>query len=458
MNGTEVIQAIPLTSREWAIVTWLAIGIGYISFAPRMVKAKKSIKDVVRALLQYKIVIAICSIAAYSCIIVYFLHKYGLWDFSQTKDTIIWFFSVALLSLFRLATKNKKSTSFKQLLTDNLKLVVLIEILTGAYTLPFLAEIFIFPVVTILSMTMAFAERDKDHPEVKKILETVINIIGLFLVCYSAYAFFSAFNKAAVQGIITNYSLPPLLTFLYIPFLYLAHLYFAYEKIYYQIYFKIPSGKIRLFAIFSAFIAFNLRTELLKRWADRIYYADRESYRGIFDSIIFMFKMLHKEKTPQVIPKSDGWSPHLAKDYLLSEGVKTGYYEPAIDNLWHADSIEPKQMDFKTGNSFRYRLEGDEEAAIHLKLTLDMKNDAVSEELWDKFYTCSQVLFEKSMERSFPFEFKEALLGRENKAMRIDQICVSFSVEDIFDSTGYFFALTASPEHIYYSSCREMND
>ncbi|WP_320171192.1 hypothetical protein [Maridesulfovibrio sp.] len=446
-----------LTSREWAIVTWFVLCIGGISYAPRMAEAREAFKDAAHSLLQYKIVIITTLIAAYTCAIVYLLHKYGLWDFSQIKDTTIWFFSVALFSLFKLSGNDNTSINFRQLLMDNIKLVLFIEIITGTYTLPFLAEMLLIPVVTFLGMMAVVAERNEQYSLVKKIISYTISTIGWGLIIYSAGELISSLSKETVQGLVTDYSLPPLLTLLYIPFLYFMQLALTYENIYYQIYFKIPSTKIRFFAIFAALIAFNVRTKLLKRWADRIYFADRESYSGIFDSIIFMFKMLHKEKTPQVIPKSDGWSPHLAKDYLRSEGIKTGYYEPAIDNLWHADSIEPKQMDFKTGNSFRYRLEGGEEAAIHLKLTLDMKNDAVSEELWDKFYTCSQVLFEKSMERSFPFELKEALLCRENKAIRIDQICVSFSVEDLFDSTGYFFALTASPEHIYYSSCREMN-
>ncbi|WP_031483375.1 hypothetical protein [Maridesulfovibrio frigidus] len=444
-----------LTSREWAIVTWVFVCVASISYAPRMAEVREAFKNAIRALLQYKIVIAISSIAAYTCTIVYFLHKYGLWDFSQIKGTTIWFFSVALFSLFKLSGNNNTSINFRHLLMDNIKLVLFIEIITGTYTLPFLAEMLLIPVVTFLGMMAVVAERDEQYNLVRKFISFTISTIGWGLIIYSTGELVSSLNKEAVQGLVTDYSLPPLLTLLYIPFLYFMHLALTYENTYYDIYFKLPSTKIRLFAIFAALIAFNVRTKLLERWAGRIFYADRESYKGIVDSIFLMFKMLHTEKKPQVVPRSDGWSPSQAKDFLLTEGIKTGYYEPAIDNLWHADSVEPKQMDFKTGNSFRYRIEGHEKAAIHLKLTLDMNNDAVAEELWDKFYTCTQVLFEKSMERSFPFELKEALLCKTPKAVLIDQICVSFSVEDLFNSTGYFFALTSSAEHIYYLSCRQ---
>jgi len=94
--------------------------------------------------------------AMYVVMMIYGLARLGLWDFSLLKGSVIWFFSVAVFSLFQVNKFSESPHKLKGLVADSFKLVVVIEYLVGAYTFHIAVELVLVPLVVFLSALVAF--------------------------------------------------------------------------------------------------------------------------------------------------------------------------------------------------------------------------------------------------------------------------------------------------------------
>lgn len=63
----------------------------------------------------------------YICVVLYVLNDFGLWDFSQAKNTIYWTAAVALISSFRVPAIAEDEEYFKKALVDNFRVIAVFE-------------------------------------------------------------------------------------------------------------------------------------------------------------------------------------------------------------------------------------------------------------------------------------------------------------------------------------------
>lgn len=389
-----------LNSREWAILIWIFLAIGYFSLSPKRNNLKKPLNSLLKVFLSRHIISSITLMSIYVGLAIYALSFFELWDSSQLKNTIIWYFTVAAFSLFRLKHYKKAPHRLQDMVVDNLRLVGIIEYLVGAYPFHFVIELLLVPILFVFSGAAALAEDKQEHQAVYKLLNGVLITIAVSILGATLYLMATDFSRVASREGVYDFFVPPILTAAYIPFITFMMVYSTYQNIFIRLRFSIRHRSLELYARLAALVVFNFRITLLDRWAANVAKLNIKSIADINRSIGQVFDMVKRENNPPKVDRSEGWSPYEAKDYLISEGIKTRYYQP-IDpedgQEWFCCSNLVEFGDGLFRNNITYYLNGDERAVKSMKLQLNVNAPEYASQAHAKLLSAASVLMRNAL-------------------------------------------------------------
>ena len=95
---------------------------------------------------------------AYIALIAFLLYCVGIWDVNHSKDTVVWSVSAATVSLFRIPTIADDEHYIRNAPTDNFKIIVILEFIVNVYTFSLAIEVFLVPLIAIISAMLVYAE------------------------------------------------------------------------------------------------------------------------------------------------------------------------------------------------------------------------------------------------------------------------------------------------------------
>jgi hypothetical protein len=411
-----------LNNREWALVIWASILACYLILSPNMKEVRTLFKKLLSSFFVRPIQTVVFLMLVYIAGIIYFLFEFQLWDIGQAKNTVIWVVSVGFMSLFKLEAIKKDRVFFKHSVLDNLKLIAIIQFVIGVYSFSLLVELLLVPM-------LAFAESNDKYSQVNKLLNNLMAVFGLVVIICTVYMLITDFREIAKEQTIYDFTIPPLLTLLYIPFIFFMMVYSTYEQVFIRLSFFIKKPKIRLLAKTYAIFVFNVRTELMERWASSLPYADTGSHKGILRSIKKIFKMRAAERNPRAVTAHEGWFPYKAKDFLFSQGFQTGYYHESYDG-WNACSpmIEIGQGLFP--NNIAYYVDGNEKSAKSLKVKVNINDKEESNQANAKLLEAAKRLYKAALNSEFPVWLEEAIIKGNQVEEEIDCFKVSYQKEE----------------------------
>lgn len=407
-------------NREIALIIWIGIIALCFGLFPKLREIAKSFKPVLVAFFQYKIQINIALMFIYVLGIIYLLVRLGLWDFSQIKNTVIWMFSVGLFSFFQIEKIKKDRKFFKHVVLDNLKLLAIIEFIVGVYTFSLAIELVMLPILTMIVLLVAVADNYKEHVRVKIVLNNLLSFVGLFIIGYTIYMLSVDFEAFANRQTFYDFLIPVLLTILYIPFIFSLMVYMTYETVRFRLRYVIKKRKKRLFANIITMFVFNVRIDLLERWADTLHNEKTKTYEDIWESVKKIFKRRKIELNAAKVDERDGWSPFMAKDALVSNGITTGFYRKQEKKIWYACSNYIEIGGGFLPPNIAYYIEGDKRVAQQLKLVLNVHKPETQSLAHARLKEDGKTLFEYATKKSFPVWLGEALLKGHQIERTID--------------------------------------
>lgn len=415
-----------LNNREWALVIWIFVLILFVLSSQKMGQIREFFKEFIKFFAR-PIVTTLALMLIYIAIMVFGLAKLGLWESHQLKNTIIWTISVATLSLFRLESAKKDPHFLKNSVLDNLKLIAIIQFVVGVYVFGFFFELILVPIMTISGALVAIAQRDKKYHLVEKILNGFLVILGTIFITRTIYMLATNFGEFAKIQTIYDFSVPPLLTCLYLPFIFFMMVFTTYELVNIRLQLLIKNPTIRSYARMYSFFNFHLNIKLIERWASSLPFQDTSSKEGIKKSVKQIFKMVSVEKNPPKVMLSEGWSPYEAKNFLSSEEIKTGYYHSIAPDEWFASSslIEIGNDLFR--NNISYYVEGNETTAKLLKLILNVNQRENAEIAHVKLLSSVKVLLKAALGLDATREIGAAIINGKN--MKLKHESFEFTVE-----------------------------
>lgn len=399
-------------NREIALLFWLGIIVISIFLLPKLRDVRKSVKPLIASFFQWKLQVVLLFMLSYILVVVYFLTRWGLWDFSQLKNTIVWTLSIGFLSIFQVMSIKKKTRFFKRLILDNLKFIAILEFVIGLYAFSIYVELVLLPILTFVGLMVAYAGRNEKYRQVETVLNGFLALFGLFLLANAIYRAITDTDSVLNQQNFYDFVTPPFLTLLYLPFLFALLVFASYENILVTLPRFIQQKKKRGFAIVVTMIFFNVRVDLLKRWRNNLPQEDTDNYKGLWHSILNIFKLRALEKNPPLVPIEQGWSPYIAKDVLTVYGLETGHYKESYGD-WIACSRMMEVTDGLYASNIAYYVEGNESAATTLKLVLNVNKSETEIPSQKSLHEVAVPLYKYAVNENLPNWLSNAILNRE---------------------------------------------
>lgn len=221
------------SNRELSLLIWSVVVLTTF-FSVKSIR--QSSGPFFKALFAKQILIVLFLLIAFIIIIIFTLYKIHLWDKSLLKDTIFWFFGVALALSYK--SNNAKDISFfKEIIKDSIKWTIIVEFIINFYTFGLITELILLPVMVIIALLQTVSEMDKKNEQVTKLLKNITAMIGLILVVYVSYKTFTNYDKLLGLNNLFSFLLPIILTITILPFIYFLALYINYESLFVRIQF-----------------------------------------------------------------------------------------------------------------------------------------------------------------------------------------------------------------------------
>lgn len=398
-----------LNNREIAIALWLIIAATYICFAKKMIEVRAAFKNFAFVFQSRPLVVVFSWAVAYTALMVYLLSEWELWNIDQLKNTVFWFFSVGLLSIYNLEKIKVDPHFFKNSLIENLRLLAILQFVVGIYSLPLLAEFVLVPLMVVAGLMISIAGSDLKYLPTKKFLDGIVISFGLFTLAYTAYMLATDFKEFGQEKTLYDFIVPALLTIMYLPFVFAMMTYSTYETAFVRLQFAMQNRGLRRLAKLYAVVLINFRLGTIRRWADHIARVEVTSHSQLLNTFAHLRKLRKMEKMKPEVPKSQGWSPYLAKDFLLSEGVFTGHYNFRYTDQWSAFSEMYEIGDGLLCDNFAYYVEGIEGIAKVLKIKLNVNDHSRKGQANERLLALSEVLVRESLGIEISDTIKNAL-------------------------------------------------
>ena len=411
-----------LNSREIAIGLWLIVIALYIFFSKKMVEVRAAFKQLTFVFRSRPLIMVFFAAILYTAVMVYILSEWDLWNIDQLKNTVFWFFSVGLLSIYNLEKVKVDPDFLKNALIGNLKLLAILQFVVGIYSLPLLVELFLVPLMVVVGLMISIAESDPKHLPVKKLLNGVVITFGLFTLAYTIYMLATDFKELSQEKTFYDFIVPALLTVMYLPYVFAMMMYSTYEMVFARLQFIVQDRGLRRLAKLYAVAIINFRRGDVQRWADHINRVEVVSHKQLLSTFAHLRKLRKLERGSTDVAYPQGWSPYLAKDFLLSEGVKTGYYNFYSTDQWYASSNVYEIGDDLFCDNLTYYVEGIEGIAKVLKIKMNVNDSSRANHANEKLVAFSEVLIRKSLRIEISDAVKNALrIGAPHREIHGDK-------------------------------------
>lgn len=214
--------------RELATFAWVAIVLILFLFVKDVRRAGLA---VLRAFFQKSILSVIALSMTYSAVVTYLLSLGGFWDSTLLKDTVFWFFGSALIVLFNLV-KAKDRGFFKNLLLDNIKLVVVLQFIANVHSFSFVIELILLPIIAFIAMVGAYSKHNKEYEQVGKLANVFLTAFGIIFLVFSIFDIAENAEKFMSFRTIKSFLLPIIFSTAFVPWAYLVTLFIKYEMVY----------------------------------------------------------------------------------------------------------------------------------------------------------------------------------------------------------------------------------
>jgi len=409
-----------INNRELALLVWSVVLVVLVVIYPR---TRKNIGGLLKVAFDPRLSVIYGIMAVYTAAIVYFLDRLELWDSSQLNNTVLWFLTVALVSLKDIV-KSEQINYFKKTAIDIFGLTALIQFITGVYTFSFIVELLLVPVAALLGGMIAVAETDPKNSSVKKLLNGILVAAGVFTIGFTIYKTVTDFKTFASKGTLSDFLIPGVLSLMFLPLVYVLSIYAAQETAFIG-FSRNLKPKLLRFAKWHTLVHFAFNKEDLFRWKRFVLFRKIETKNELRSSVKFIKDLKKIEKNPPNISPEAGWSPYKAKDLLIQEGIITTHYQPTFEDDWSASSNYFKIDDNVLANTIAYYIQGNSDAAKTLKLVLDVNDPTKADRAHTKMLDCAEVLYRFAMKEEIPKRLSDALIKGRNKELRVGKIYIS---------------------------------
>ncbi|MFT5727057.1 MAG: hypothetical protein ACI8PB_001189 [Desulforhopalus sp.] len=399
---------VTLNNREIAIIIWVLLGLGYLAISPKLKNVRLAVPNLIKSTFAKPLVRLYFTILIYAIIEIVLLHYFGLWDFTQIKNTIIWFVAIAIFSSFQIYNIEDTKKYFLKVLWNACSIVAVLKFVVNLYPFDLIFEIILVPVYCFAVVVYVISERNEKTLIISRAMQYALLIVGVFLISRAIYTTMISLLQNVPQPIVSNFITPPLLTVLFLPFLFILLLSDVYGRAFLKINYHFKSKFKSKLTKLIAIILFNFNFHLVERWGNHLVHVNANSIIDIYKSFLTIYKMRYSERNPKKYSKEKGWSPYIVKRYLEPVGLQTGHYHPSFDE-WYASSPLIELDDSYSPSIIAYYVEGIKDYANILKLKLNVNDSEFSESSLMEMASYSDLLYSSVFSKPLPHDIQNSI-------------------------------------------------
>lgn len=256
-----------LDNRELALIIWASIVIIWFLCVKDL---RRNIFEILKHLFASKLTYVFALITGYTGLIYYVLYRTNFWEIGLLKEGLICLVTIGLWGVGTAISKVKTlKQSLKSMAIDSIKVVILIQFLTGFYVMSLPLELFIIPLAFLLGGLQAFSswkeETDSKFSLTTKLFNWMLLILGLSILGYSIKQFANRPDELLTMLNLKELLLPIIMTLAYIPLLYLIGIYTSYESFYPRLKFLLSDKTFIGYAKMKIFLKCNLNIDTLNK-------------------------------------------------------------------------------------------------------------------------------------------------------------------------------------------------
>ncbi|MXN47188.1 hypothetical protein GR138_18485 [Shinella kummerowiae] len=381
-----------LNNREIATLVWGGVALFFLLLKPY---GRSAFAHLLAALTQPLIIKALGIASLWIGLCVFLMHRYGAWEWSNFKTTLLWAVTFAFVTMFDVQ-KIGRPHFYREILRDIFSATAIVVFVTEFTTFNLLGELVLVPFLFLLGALRAVAASKPEFVWVGKFLDGLAALVGTGMLAYSIWWIAVEFSEFAQRNTALEFAVPIALSLLFFPFLFLFGLWVNYERVFSSFPYSIPDRSLRRYARWRSFFAFRADLEGLDRWCNKLNRTQPTTRGGLNDAIASIKNAKRREKSPVPVDPRDGWSPYAARDFLKDDGLETNAYQDIDDGDW---SCSANPLDLDNGllpNRLGYFLIGDMSAVKRLRLKLYINNPSLAADAETRFRALGDRLLEKA--------------------------------------------------------------
>ncbi|RBP53212.1 hypothetical protein [Arenicella xantha] len=426
-----------LNNREIASLIWLAIiGILFL-YKPEVRKIVFGLVKLAFGPTSLKLILIL---ASYVGSVVYGLKLLNFWGISDLKLTMMWFALVAIPAIY--VASSQEHTSFAASVTSwiksNLRFLVILEFLVGLQTFSLVGEFIFILIVSVLAIISVVADIEEKTQKVKILLDWVLAIIGVFLVVRAMSYVGDNIEKLTNQRTFKDFVLGPCLSLFLLPFSYAIHLFVKYNNIFSRIDRFCPKPLVFRAKCISA-ITFRENTKLASEWVNCFLRSTIDTKKALRDSIRLYSNLPRRFDNPAPVLKELGWSPYITLNLLERYGLNPFIYQPILENDWGGETNRLKFGDRSLANAVTFRVDGNEDVASYLKLSLEINyQQDNADDLLELYREMGNALANEVMGIDLPNALDQAIKNVEKAEYEDEFYRLEVDVDDYRDKSAGF--------------------
>jgi hypothetical protein len=317
---------------------------------------------------------------------------------------------------------------------------IVIGFLLSAYTFNLLTELALIPFTTVLVFFVEFLKRKPEYSKVLTVAENLLAIFGFLVVGYAVQQLIAHFVQFATVQNAREFSIPVLLTLMYLPFIYILHLFIAYENAFLRLKYSIKNPIAREYAHRRVAFKFKFDLDGLRKWLRHIGLFEPTTEADVDASFTEIRSVRRREKRPYQVPPIVGWPPDKARTFLSKYQLETGDYHRSHDG-WLARSTHLKLSGSFLGNTIAYYIQGSEFSVHNLELILTIFEQSAEETAIAEFSNIASSLVSQAL-HAFGLADETVSLSPETGPIEIRGKKVELKKEDLL--RGYELKLLIS--------------
>ncbi|MES2418968.1 MAG: hypothetical protein V4541_12335 [Bacteroidota bacterium] len=407
-----------LNTRELAYTILISTGL----VAGLLIKdLRKDLLSILSALVSKNFLKLYCLFLSYNFLVVFLLKRIGVWEISLLKDTLVWMIFAGLPLVYKAGRAKKIKVYFIELLKSLFALTVLLEFLIGLHTFSLPVELLLAFIMIFLILLIAFAKAREGNEKVVGVLEWTILVVSMAVLLGEFNYVVSHTSEFLKWNYFWQFWLPAELALFLIPFLYAVVTYLRFEETYSMVAKPRFSGPVSRYCRLVLPFYFYNDLDGLRRWRIAAFRSKPKSRFEVIESIKLVKELIKEEKKPQFVNPSEGWSPYMAKAFLMRLGLIGGNYVFYYDNEWGAVSNRKHLSDLDwMANSIDYSVEGNRHIVTQLKLRLEVFDKSKVGDSHAVFLQYVRFLFAIISSEELPVRVVESILFGKKASASVD--------------------------------------